>query len=838
MAPANGSSKPRKAAPAAAGDAPVAPAAAATTSKPAQKKPVVPALPLPYVKRQAAAASASASASTNASKPESNGDETKPQGKQHKPKTSKSRKDENSKSAAAEPASETPNNVTNGSESAAPSQAQTNPVLAPNQQSHSPSTASPSRGSTEAAATAIEIKQEESGASGHSSAPVGITEQRSSKSGEWHRHAISANRCSDSNSDVIAANATNNKGLKPRPPPALSPTRYHMPPPFQPGNRMPGMHANDDGHRGPRPPALNGHAHVHHQAHPSSSSLHLGGFQESQSSSPAPPHSGGIAPPPGMPFPGGRQPFVGPGANGFPPMMPYGPDMMPVSTFDNYGRPPMAYAPPESYHPYRNNYHPSAPHSFHDSHSSMEEFNQQQYGGRGPMRNGGPPAEEQQMQGNPGRMFVPPDFHRMLPNPAIPPQMMPPSDDADHLAAYAQQQFGNLALSDCCLELRYLDDRAPPVRIAGHRFMLNRSAALAALMRQQILSPSPPDRSQQTVLIETNSKWIRSDSFYMAAQRLYGMPLLQYPGPRNHQLDSGELTDAGSNVEQLDFALSYAAAGHLIGWAPVTKRGCEVATQLIDWQTVERVLEFALDGHCDVGTHDTFRYGEGSQIILDAVVTFIVHNFPSTFELDTEVITPVQYARLPIHPPPPSRPTEASAASLADEKPVVQLGKGRRSQKLANIQFGDLTLTESNPASATETPKATRPAQPVSHAVLSRILLNIPFTQLKMILESSGSGNVNGWANAESRYRIVKSAVDEREARRVKAVEAVSDGRVPGARELRASLRAPEPRDMPQWGALGWHEEMLPYGNPDGPSLGRKWAPLSAPQGGPVADYP
>ncbi|KAM3559626.1 hypothetical protein ARSEF4850_004049 [Beauveria asiatica] len=814
MAPANGSSKPRKAAPAAARDTPVAPAAAATTSKPAQKKPVVPALPLPYVKRQAAAAPAP----TQASKPESNGDETKPHGKQHKPKTSKSRKDESSKAAAAEPASENPDNVTNGSESAAPSQAQTNPVLAPNQQSHSPSTASLSRGSTEAAATAIEIKQEESGASGYSSAPVGITEQRSSKS---------------------AANAANNKGPKPRPPPALSPTRYHMPPPFQPGNRMPGMHANDDGHRGPRPPALNGHAHVHHQAHPSSSSLHFGGFQESQSSSPAPPHSGGIAPPPGMPFPGGRQPFVGPGANGFPPMMPYGPDMMPVSTFDNYGRPPMAYAPPESYHPYRNNYHPSAPHSFHDSHSSMEEFNQQQYGGRGPMRNGGPPAEEQQMQGNPGRMFAPPDFHRMMPNPAIPPQMMPPSDDADHLAAYAQHQFGNPELSDCCLELRYLDDRAPPVRIAGHRFMLNRSAVLASLLRQQILSPSPPDRSQQTVLIETNSKWIRSDSFYMAAQRLYGMPLLQYPGPRNHQLDSGELTDAGSNVQQLDFALSYAAAGHLIGWAPVTKRGCEVATQLIDWQTVERVLEFALDGHCDVGTHDTFRYGEGSKIILDAVVTFIVHNFPSTFELDTEVITPVQYARLPIHPPPPSRSTaQASAALIADEKPVVQLGKGRRSQKLTNIQFGDLTLTESNPASATETPKASRPAQPVSHAVLSRILLNIPFTQLKMILESSGSGNVNGWANAESRYRIVKSAVDEREVRRVRAVEAVSDGRVPGAGELRASLRAPEPRDMPQWGALGWHEEMLPYGNPDGPSLGRKWAPLSAPQGGPVTDYP
>ncbi|OAA79279.1 hypothetical protein LEL_02765 [Akanthomyces lecanii RCEF 1005] len=823
MAPANGSSKPRKATAAAAAagatPAPVVPVAATTNSKPAQKKAVVPALPLPYVKRQQAAAAASAAA--NANKTETKTDDARPNGKQNKSKDSKPRKEESSKAAAAEPALEAPSKAANGSETAVtPSQAQAKAPPAPSKQPQSPNTdLSVSGHSAEAASSATEVKQEVINANGNLNASVGSTERRSNKH---------------------TANAMTNKGPKSRPPPAVSPTRYHMPPPFQPGNRMPGMHANDDGSRGSRPLGPNGHAHVHHQAHPSNSSLHFGGFQESQSSSPAPPHSGGIAPPPGMPFPGGRQPFMGPGGNGFPPMMPYGPDMMPATTFDNYGRPPMAYAPPDSYPPYRNNYNPSAPHSFHDSHSSMEEFNQQQYAGRVPMRNGGPVAEEQQMQGNAGRMFPPPDFHRMMPNPSMPPHLMPPSDDADQLAGYTQQQFGNPELSDCSLELRYLDDRAPPVRIAAHRFVLNRSPELASLLRQQIQSPSPPDRSQQTVLIETNSKWIRSDAFYMAAQRLYGMSLLQYPGNRNLHIESGDLTEAGSNVDQLDFALSYAAAGQLLGWGPVTKRGCEVATQLIDWQTIERVLEFALEGHCDLGTHDAYRYGEGSKVILDAVVTFIVHNFPSTFELDAEVVAPVQYARLPMHPPPPapSRPAAQQSTILADEKPVVQLGKGRRSQKLTNIQFGDLALTESNPASETETPKASRPAQPVSHAVLSRILLNIPFTQLKMILESSGSGNVNGWANAESRYRIVKAAVDEREARRVKAVDAVADDRVPDAEELRASLRAPEPRNMPRWGALGWHEEMLPYGNPDGPSLGRKWAPLSAPHSGPVADYP
>lgn len=532
---------------------------------------------------------------------------------------------------------------------------------------------------------------------------------------------------------------------------------------------------------------------------------------------------------------------MGPGGNGYPPMMPYGAEIMPAGTFDNYGRPNMGYGPVDPYTPRNNksnNFGPSTPHSFHDSHSSAAEDNAMynQYP-RGPVRNGGPGPDE---SNNLNRMYGPPD-PRMLPNHGLPPHMMPPSDPADDLVGYSQQQFGNPESADCTLELRYLDDRACPVRIPGHRFMLNRSAELSNLLRQQTLPPSPPDRSHQTLLIETSSKWIRSDAFYMAAQRLYGMPLLHHPGPRNH-MDSGNFSDAGSAMEQLDFALSYAASGHLLGWVPVIRRGCEVATQLISWQTVERVLEFALDGYSDRGTHDTYKYGEGSRIILDAVVTFIVHNFPPTFELETDVAAPVQYARLPMHPPAPSQATgdneQQYRTSAAPQGSPVQLGRGRRSQKFTNIQFGDLSLTEGKPEQESATPKASRPAQPVSHAVLSRALLNIPFAQLKMILESSGSGNVNGWANAESRYRIVKAAVDERESRRLKAVDAVVAGRVADSDTIRAALRAPEPRSMNEWSALGWQEELLPYGNADGPSLGRKWAPLTEPQNGPVSEYP
>jgi hypothetical protein len=521
-------------------------------------------------------------------------------------------------------------------------------------------------------------------------------------------------------------------------------------------------------------------------------------------------------------------------------MMPYGAEMMPLGGFDNYGRPNMGYAPVDSFPPRtkNNNFGPSTPHSFHDSHSSGadESAAYNQYA-RGPVRNGGPgPGDD---MSNPNRMYGGPN-PRMMPNQGLPPHMMPPSDPADDLVHYTQQQFGNLELADCTLELRYLDDRARPVRIPAHRFMLNRSAELSVLLRQQTLPPSPPDRSQQTLLIETSSKWIRSDAFYMAAQRLYGMPLLHHPGPRNH-MESGDFADAGSAMEQLDFALSYAASGHLLGWVPVIRRGCEVATQLISWQTVERVVEFALDGYNDRGTHDTYKYGEGSRIILDAVVTFVVHNFPPTFELDTDVAAPVQYARLPMHPPAPSQPaavTPQQQNSVVKEGSPVQLGRGRRSQKITNIQFGDMSLTDGKPSQESVTPKASRQAQPVSHAVLSRLLLNIPFAQLKMILESSGSGNVNGWANAESRYRIVKAAVEERESRRVKAVQAVIAGQIADSDAIRNNLRAPEPRNMAVWSVLGWQEELLPYGNADGPSLGRKWSPLTEPQNGPVSEYP
>lgn len=512
--------------------------------------------------------------------------------------------------------------------------------------------------------------------------------------------------------------------------------------------------------------------------------------------------------------------------------------MMPGSNFDSYGRPAMGFAPMDSYPAYGNNFGPSTPHSFHGSQSSAHPddsgmYNQFPLGGPGGSRNNANGPGDDQAQNHQGRMFGAPEHPRMMPNHGMPPQMTPQGDDADGLIGHLQQQFAAPELSDCTLELRYLDDRAAPVRIPGHRVVLSRSPQISTLLRKQAYQTGPSDHPQ-ILLLETDSKWIRSEAFYMGVQRLYGVPLLPIP-PRSGM--DGEVVAAGSARERLSFALAYAAAGHLLQWSSLVRRGSVIATQILDWETIETAVEFALEEYSDRGTHESFKYGEGSKRLLHAVVTFIVHNLPLGFAIDTSVPQPEHYARLPGYAPVPASSESDTTSPTIARGTSMQLGKGRHSRKLSTIQFGDLSVEEAQ-NDASDTPRASRPAQPVSHALLSRILLNLPFGQLKMILESSGSGNVSGWANAEARYRTIKDVVEERERRRRGAVDAVISGRVPNAGAIQACLRSPEPQTSGQYTSLGWQEEILPYGNTDGPSLVRKWVPLMDASHDLTAAYP
>ncbi|RDA84307.1 hypothetical protein CP532_4789 [Ophiocordyceps camponoti-leonardi (nom. inval.)] len=608
-----------------------------------------------------------------------------------------------------------------------------------------------------------------------------------------------------------------------------SPAHYHqMPPSFPPSSRpMPAM-VNGDLPYGPPPPHPYNGPDPMHQARPSNGSIHFGTLHDSQGSSPAPPHSAGIAPPPGMAGLDGRPGYMVPTPNGFPPMMSYGGDMMPAAHMDTYGRAAANFGPMDPFPPYGANYGPSTPHSFHGSQSSGPPDDVGMYGHfpPGPHRNGGPVLGDDMHHSNAQRRILGPvDYPRML-HGMPPPPPMPPGDLADGLVGYLQQHFASPEHADCTLELRYTDQRAPPVCIPGHRLVLCRSHELASRLPKSTL-----DAGLATVALESDGRWMRSDAFYMAVQRLYGMPLL--PIPPHGRADSGDVMDAGSAKEQLDFCLSYAAAGRLLGWAPVTRRGCEVAMSLLGWQTVETIMEFILDGYVDMGTHESFKYGDGSQMLLDAVAAFIAHNLPPNFRLDTVTESGQSYGRLPVRLSTPASATasvEASSPAMAGG-PSVQLGMGRRPQHIAHIQFGDLSVCEP------ETPKTTRTLQPASHALLSRVLLELPYSRIKMLLESpSGLTNFNRWADS---VRALKAVVEEREARRRRTVEAIIDGRVIVSDVVRTALRSPSPRDAGQWSLLGWQEEMLPSASPEGSSILRKWVPLlEEAQNGSTSEYP
>ncbi|KAG6007145.1 hypothetical protein E4U21_006329 [Claviceps maximensis] len=848
MAPPNGSVKGRKAGIAA-----------------HQPKPIVPALPLTYAKPKAAAAggrayptlyaaSTSTSASVSASSSTSTSSATEVHSPGLEPRSRPSDGNTYAHKASADSQEVVPTAATSQDEigSPPPSESSKKEVDKPSGQAstgagHYAHKFSSDESTNGVSAAVSAEKQSNDHAGSHTERlPTArhVPNRRNGSKIEPKSEALvntsaPASKTVDHQSAVVKAAGAG--AAKSRPPPTISPSRYQIPPPFQPAPRPYGILTNGDVVCGSQPPMHNGAAHAHH-SHPSNGSIHFGTFQDSQNTSPVPLHSGGIvSPPSSMPMVDGRAPYMPPPGNGFPPMIPYGADMMQPASFDHYGRPAMGFGPMDAFPMYGNNFGPSTPHSFHDSQSSgqlEENVIYHPYPTNG-HRNGagvrtgeleGPAHAHAHNQG--GRMFVPPEYANptMIQHGHGPPPHLVPHDDGsgDGLVEYMQQHFGESEFADCTLELRYVDDRAAPVRIPGHRLVFARSRVLGALLRNQTLQLTS-GRNSSTLLLETRDRWLKSDSFYTSVQRLYGLPLLPLPPPARPDSSAG-LADTGTVSEQLDFALSYAAAGHLLEWPSIVRRGCEVATRLLSWNSMEKMMEFALEGYIDTGSSDLFKYGDGSKILLNALVTFIVHNLPPSFNLDVSSTDPKQYARLPDHPPPPPPPSSSKTAkqqaAIIARGSSVQFGKGRQPQPIRGIQFGDLSLGEEDVAADSETPKAAQQAQPEGSAVLSRTLINLPFSQLKMVLESASSGNVHGWANAELRYRIVRNAVEEREARRQRALNAVLEGRVSESERIRAALGNPSPQDIGPWSVLGWQEEILPYGNADGPTLGRKWVPI------------
>lgn len=522
---------------------------------------------------------------------------------------------------------------------------------------------------------------------------------------------------------------------------------------------------------------------MHHQHHLSNGSM-LFGYHGSNGSSPIP-HPGGAFPAP-MPMPHEQLPFTG---------------------IDGLGRPILATAPINGQGPVAVSHTPLTPHSFHGSQSSRdaaELVNRQ-------MANGSNGVDV-------GRPGPPPGIshpaHITHPQPAFDHNGFQVGEAMD-FAEYISSMFARPEFADCELVLDIPDyltsinssqsagEPGGPLRLPAHQLVLSHHPLLRRMIREQ---GRQMDRTRE-IRIASDDPFLRADSMWRAIKYLYGFRYVPLPLEIQKQ----------SNVEKFHFILGYAAAGARLEVPHISITAMREAIEYLSWDTVERGVEFALGG---LEFHDRpmhvphafpqFRYRHGTYVgeLVDKTMVFLATNFPSNFVLDTNVDDP-RYSRLPICLP----GHEISNQALKN-------GHVPSGASSINIRFGDMEPNETNGHGQLHPAQTSGPQL----AALSRLLINLPYEILKLVLESNGLGGVAGWRTVQDRRRAMTAVIAEREARREHLIRELAAGRHESGLPI-DGLRSKEPCLLPgSWSNVCWKEECL--SNPEGPIMNRVWIPL------------
>ncbi|OTB10263.1 hypothetical protein K445DRAFT_323126 [Daldinia sp. EC12] len=584
----------------------------------------------------------------------------------------------------------------------------------------------------------------------------------------------------------------------------------------------------------PDPANLHGAPHLHrYQHHPHMSNgggVVFGGFAGSHNSSPAPPLNGFMPPPPPLGpvdsenhirsqqngrhhAPSGSNSFPGPINTQF------RPDMPPASTVDTYGQIPAPIPHPvfDPFSPTVGRFGISTPHSLHGSHASGEP-NGVENGTIAPYHPNGVPF------GNHAR-HEPPVGHPH-PAPHFPP-FMPPEPFGRPVSfideglrdsiMYFQDQFDSGELTDCVLELVSTKGLHHPVKITGHKFILARSPAL----KHHIMAARATDLGSHTITVESDDPYLRSDAWWSAVRRLYLFPLLN---PAIMADAASGLHFADGKADRFEFCLGYAAAGHLLHMPDVFMRGLHMTADFITWDTVEEALGFVFEGTIqrhvnydnDQDVELDFGYGPDVRFLLQATMNFLINAFPPNFELDHSVTDPPKLARIPPTPTAATSPASGMAPTIARG---TNMHGAMKPNRLSSIKFGDL------PAALPEDGALLSRSPSKCSPVLSRILLNLPFQELRVVLTSESDG-ASGWNTAQDRYHAVADVVAEREARRMRAVEAIRAGLVPNSQEIQQRLSAQRRYAIVEpWDVLNWQEEVVQPRGAEVPRIVRRWVP-------------
>lgn len=353
-------------------------------------------------------------------------------------------------------------------------------------------------------------------------------------------------------------------------------------------------------------------------------------------------------------------------------------------------------------------------------------------------------------------------YHVAAPPPHFPyPELATSFENAESLRGFTFSHFNNRDFADCVLEI--VDEFGSRQLLEGHRIILSRSPALLTIIRSH---DSPTEATlKPLVRVNLSGKQVRMHPVLQAIRYLYGGPLPPFD-MYNPTAPPGSFNNVSVN-ERMDTALQHVATGSWMGIAAIAHRGVDMAASLLNWETINSALEFALDGgisqmwpiedgeeHASTCSSDDSmnkpeaggspKYGHYASGLLQRVIEFTVQNMPPNFYIDSAAPPSLAVPRLPM-----SAPKHESKSSKSDPR-------------LSKIKFGEMSAEVDNHQRPSPTATA-----------ISSILLSLPLPLLRYLLEHPLLTDRLG---AETVASIMRQIIGEREVRRIRALKAHATG--------------------------------------------------------------
>jgi len=302
------------------------------------------------------------------------------------------------------------------------------------------------------------------------------------------------------------------------------------------------------------------------------------------------------------------------------------------------------------------------------------------------------------------------------------------------LAAYLSTQFGNPEFADFILHVRSPESLL--VSIPVHGIVVARSPVIAEAVRRSLPAAHRSRDTRRMLDIIISDPFVTRESLEEATKVLYGAPLLLAHNflygvtPYDYDSEQPSLpSDARRRMQQL---LSYIAAGRALQIPSMQARGVDIARSLLRWDTVDEVLQVALQSS---SSKEGFEADDMfSAALLNYAIEFMAFTFPVDFKLHNVAPELQHLPRLPV---------------LRESRPSTH------NPRLSKIRFGDAP-----PGDGVQPTHASR--------VLSSVLLSLPLPLVDRILNHRATANQLGWSEVT---KLMRDVINEREERRQRALK-------------------------------------------------------------------